>query len=205
VSLSNLVRASQTPLLYANLVVAAGAGVYLAATGYVTTVWPFIVGLLFSPIVFPLLLTPVGLFAGMAHLLSQAKPGVARFLNILSVGTLVTVMAGVCVLVLRLVYDVATVQPIAAVYGVAIALSAWALLALKDRQNLFFTGMLWMTQITAIVIAYFMMTLQWDAATTFWSFWIAMVALVLLQTAYEAMFIKPQQPPQEPPAVPPAA
>ncbi|MDE1153143.1 MAG: hypothetical protein PW788_11455 [Micavibrio sp.] len=190
-SVSGIVRALQSPLLYTNLLIAAGTGVYFALTGYVTLVWPFIVGLLFSPIVLPLLLTPVGLFAGMAHILSQQKPGIARILNILSVGTLVTAMTGTVVLTLRLVYAVALVQPLAAVFGAAIAIAAWALLGMKDRQNLFFTGMLLMLQITTIGIAYGMVTQEWDTTMTFWSFWVAMVAMVLLQTAYEAMFIKP--------------
>ncbi len=198
-TLAQLVRKSLPVLLYTNLVIAAGAGVWLAFTGYVTVVWPLILALLLSPLLFPFFLVPLGLFAGSARIISGSMPLVAKILNVLSVIYLALVLSGYSMICFRVVYDAVMQAPLpAGIFGVAIALAPWALLGMKDRENVFFAGLIWMTEVTAIAVMAAMASYGWDLGYSFWVFWATLLVLLGAQAGYEALFMK-QKPAVTPP------
>ena len=198
-TLALLVKKSLPVLLYTNLVAAAGAGIWLAFTGFVTVVWPLILALLLSPLLFPFFLVPLGLFAGSARVIGGSMPRVAKTLNVLSVIYLAFVLAGYSLICFRVVYDAVMQAPLpAGIFGISIALAPFALLGMKDRDNIFFTGLVWMTQVTAIAVMAAMASYGWDLAYSFWIFWGMLLVMLGAQAAYEAVFMK-QKPAMTPP------
>ena len=201
-ALAPLVKKSLPVLLYANLVAAACAGLWLAFTGYITVVWPLILALLFSPLLFPFFLVPLGLFAGSARIVQGNMPNVAKVLNVLSVIYLAFVLTGYCLICFRIVYDAVAQNPLpASIFGIAIALSPWALLGMKDRENVFFAGLIWMTQITAIAVICAIASYGWTLMYSFWVFWATLLVLLGAQAGYEALFMKTKPDMTPPPSI----
>ncbi len=201
-TLALLVKKSLPVLLYTNMVAAAGAGVWLVFTGYVTIVWPLILALLMSPMLLPFFLVPLGLFAGSARIVQGSMANVAKVLNILSVIYLAFILSGYCLVCFRIVYDAVMKAPLpAGIFGVAIALSPWALLGMKDRDNVFFTGLIWMTQITAIAVMAAMASYGWDLGYSFWVFWGTLLVMLGAQSGYEAVFMKTKPAMTPPPSI----
>lgn len=189
---STVIRKSLSPLIYANLAAMVIAGGFLAAQGYISAIWPAIIALIFSPLILPLYLFPAAFFAGMMQVVSLAYPRVSKFMALVSTLYMVTAFALYCMGTIYLMYSVRGIESVAAFFfGVSAGIAPFAILAAKDRDNLFFTGLVWMAQICSIVVMtlvlVFISIAPWQ---NFWIFWCLMAAMVGAQALYEKIFLK---------------
>jgi len=198
--LSDIVRKSLTPLMVINIAAMVVSGVWLTAEGYIFAVWPAVLVFLFSPFIFPVLILPAGMCAGIMHLMREAKPKLSKVMEVLSVAWLVLAFTFYTMALFRMVagpLGAGDALP-AMVFGVTAAMAPWTVLAAKDRDNLFFTGLVWMAELTAISV-------MCCAVMIGWKFWFSalvflglLTGLVLVQALYEKIFLK-----KDGPAVPP--
>ena len=191
---ASLVKKSLPVLFYANAAAAALAGIWLIYAGHLAGVWPLFLAFIFSPVVLPLLLLPTGFFAGILRLLSNGGGPklIIKVLSFLSIGWIVVVMAGYALLCFHVLADTLATMPLQAmVYACAVALAPFCMLAAKERDNLLFTSLVWYMQIAAVVttLAYVPLGWDWDSWNNFWLFAAIIGVLVLLQAAYEELFM----------------
>lgn len=190
---SAIVKKSLTPLMIVNIAAMVISGVWLTVNGFIFAVWPAVLALLFSPLIFPILILPAAMFAGIMQLMGQAKPVLGKVMAFLSIGYLVLAFTFYIMLLFRMMADPlgspVNVIP-AMVFGVTAALAPWTVLAAKDRDNLFFTGLVWMAELTAVIV-------MCCAVPFGWKFWFSamvflgiMAGMVLVQALYEKMFLK---------------
>jgi hypothetical protein len=189
---STVIRKSLTPLIYANLAAVVIAGGWLAAQGYVSHIWPAVIALIFSPLILPLYLFPAAFFAGMMQVVSLAYPRVSKFMALASTLYMVTAFALYCMGPIYLMYSLRCIESFAAFFfGVSAGGAPFAILAAKDRDNLFFTGLVWMATICSVVVMtlvlVFISIAPWQ---NFWIFWGLMAAMVGAQALYEKIFMK---------------
>jgi hypothetical protein len=196
-TLRDIVQKSLNPLIYANLVGMVLAGLSLIAFGFFPAVWPGFVALLVSPIVFPLLLLPAGFFSGVMVIVQKSHPRVEKAMMVLSVLYLITVLTAYVMLSYHLVghyvlnriflADGVVWQMLipAMVYGAAAGVAPWLILAAKDRDNVFFTGLVFMAEVTALVVMAAGVWQEWS----FWHatriFWLILALLMVIEAAYE--------------------
>lgn len=189
--------------MYLNLGAMVVSGVWLTTQGYIFAVWPAVLVLLFSPFIFPILILPAAMCAGIMHLFGQAKPLLSRVMTVLSVGYLVLAFTFYSMLLFRMMAEpIATPANFIAamVYGVAAALAPWTILAVKDRDNLFFIGLVIMAEVTSIIVMVAAVSLHWGFWVSAFAFWGILTGLVSLQALYERVFLKKDAAPPLPPA-----
>ncbi len=189
--------------MYLNIGAMVISGVWLTTQGYIFAVWPAVLVLLFSPFVFPVLILPAAMCAGIMHLFGQAKPWLGKIMAVLSVGYLVFAFTFYSMLLFRMM-----AEPIGShtnliagmVYGVAAGLAPWTILAVKDRDNLFFTGLVLMAEVTSIIVMVAAVLLQMNFWPSAFAFWGILTGFVMLQALYERVFLKKETvPPVSPP------
>ncbi len=201
---ATLIRKSLTPLIYANLAAVVIAGGWLAAQGYVSHIWPAVIALIFSPLILPLYLFPAAFFAGMMQVVSLAYPRLSKFMALFSTLYMVTAFALYCMGTIYLMYAVMGREPLAAFFfGVAAGVAPFAILAAKDRDNLFFTGLVWMAKLCSLAVMSLVLLKNIAPWHGFWIFWCLMAAMVGAQALYEKIFMK--KPAEVPAVTPPAA
>lgn len=188
---STVIRKSLSPLIYANLAAMVIAGGFLAAQGYISAIWPAIIALIFSPLILPLYLFPAAFFAGMMQVVSLAYPRVSKFMALVSTLYMVTAFALYCMGTIYLMTAVMGREPWAAFFfGVTAGIAPFAILAAKDRDNLFFTGLVWMAKICSLVVMALVLLKNIAPWHGFWIFWGLMAAMVGAQALYEKIFLK---------------
>ena len=203
-TLSGLVQKSLTPLIFINLAAMVMSGVWLLALGLLGGIWGVFLVLLVSPVIFPFLLIPAAMCAGIMRIFAVSKPVLAKVMEILSIVYLVTMLTLSVMGCFDLINDVLAIAPAlipAMIYGVTGALTPWLAFAAKDRENVFFTGLVFMTEAVAIFIMVAGAMMAWQYWTSVLLFWIILMTLVLLQILYERLFLKPATP-AAPPAPP---
>lgn len=186
---STLVRKSLTPLIALNAISMAASGGYLLFQGVWVPLWPAVLMIFLSPVVFPLLMFPAAFFAGVMRVAGEHYSKTSRIMAILSGGWLITILTAYVMTILHVTEPVLSGETLfpALIWSVSASVMPWAILALKDRDNVFFTGLVLMTQLSAI--AAFLAAFSWalDYWQTFGLFWVLMVALVLIEMAVETI------------------
>jgi len=197
-----LARKSLNPLMVLCLIAAAVSCVAVLMTGVWTPLWPAVLGIMLSPLVFPVLLIPAAFFSGVMRLVQAVYPTVARMCMLLTfvwfIGTFGFYTFFVMHMTLPLGAAEATRLP-ALVWAVATAVLPWAILASQDRDNILFTGMVLMMFASAVIVAplvFFLIVPYW---TGFWIFCGMMAAMLSLQALYEHLFLD-KTPPADAPA-----
>jgi len=79
-----LARKSLNPLMVLCLIAAAVSCVAVLMTGVWTPLWPAVLGIMLSPLVFPVLLIPAAFFSGVMRLVQAVYPTVARMCMLLT-------------------------------------------------------------------------------------------------------------------------
>jgi len=206
-SFSGLVKKTPQLLLYANAGIAAAAGIWLVYNGQLIGVWPMFLALIFSPVILPVVLLPTGFFAGVLRVISNGggpKP-VIVILSVLSIGWLVIAMSGYALLCYHELTPAATAMPLyAKIYGCAIAVAPFALLAAKDKDNLLFTGLVCFMQVAVIITTVLppVLQIEWDSWRNFGLCVGIMALFTLLQAAAEELFMGKTPPGSNLPDVP---
>jgi hypothetical protein len=201
--LSDLVKKSLDPLVNINLAGMAVGAIWLVYRNRLGAAWPGVLGLVLSPVIFPMLLIPAAFFAGMMTILEKSNKLLEALMKLLSVLYLITMMSFYEVLMFY--FLTGSPEKPASIYAVAAGVAPWAALARQDRDNLFFTGLILMMQVSAIVLVVFNETFRLkDFDVKFLIIWSTMVLLVTIQALYEKLVLerKLARTPAETPAVP---
>lgn len=196
-TLRNIVKKSLDPLIYINFAGMVLGGLSLASFGFLNAVWPGFIGLLASPLAFPLLLVPAGFFSGVMVIVQKSHPRVETVMMVLSVAYLITVLTAYVMASFHLVglevkdkifMDGAPVWQILApamIFAASAGVLPWLILAAKDRDNVFFTGLVFMTEVTALVVMAVGIWQQWDLWRAARIFWLVLALLMAIEAAYE--------------------
>lgn len=183
-AITEIVKKSLTPLIYVNIVVMAFGGLSLLwmTGGYA---WMGFLALFFSPVCFPILLLPAGILTGLMHLALKSQTArLEKVLTVLSLCYLVSVLSAYTVLCFY--FLVGAPQVPAAMYAVSSAVLPWAIFAAKDRDNVFFTGLVIMMQFSALVLVALNVALRLDDfEQKFWIIWGVMMFCVGVEALVE--------------------
>jgi hypothetical protein len=157
--------------------------------------WPALMAdammLFISSMVFPLLLIPAAFFGGLAKTFHGVHAIVSNTMTSFSVAWLVSMLALGGAWSFESVGGILTApSPLGAaarVWAVCGAVAPWALFARLDRENVFFTGLVWMLEIACVCAAF---SSADGFGARFWLMAGVMGALSCAQAAYEAWFLK---------------
>lgn len=201
-AIKNLVKKSLNPFIAAGIVCVVCSGFWLIGAGHWYALWPAVMAFVASPILFPLLMIPAGFCAGVMMATEKKYPYASRLFAALSFMWFVTLMAGYtawsfAVVLPYIINDAEMLVP-GVVWGIAAGLTPWALFATRDRETVFFTGLVYMAAVVAAVL--FPLSLSYALGTMqiFWFYWLALGVMVGLQSLYEKLFVKPEVAPAPP-------
>jgi len=176
------------------LIAAMASGVLILLTGIWAPLWPSVLGVMLSPLVFPVLLVPAAFLSGVMRIAQAAYPKVARVCMLLAFGWFIGVFGFYAFFVVHMnlslgAPEAATRLP-ALVWTIAMAVLPWTIFAAQDRDNLLFTGMVLMMFAAAAVttpLVFFLIVPYW---TGFWIFCGLMATMLSLQALYEHFFLQ---------------
>ena len=198
-SLSKIVQKSLSPLIYTSLIGMVASGAWLVSLGMMTKIWIPVLILVFAPFILPVLLIPTAFSAGVMRVVEQVYPRFSKFMGFVSIAYLVTLLSFYGAGVFYCVADTPAVLP-AAIFAVTGSTAPWIILAAKDCENVFFTGLVVMMMLTAIALVGLILTVH---VAPFWGqllvFWYILGAMVMLQALFEKLFLETGTP-AEPPA-----
>lgn len=193
-TLSKLVQKSLSPLIYASLIGMVASGAWLVSLGMMMQIWMPVLILVFAPFVLPALMIPAAFAAGVMRVVEKVYPRVSKVMGFLSLAYLVTLLSFYAAGVFYCVKGVPAPLP-AAVFAVTGSTAPWFILAAKDRENVFFTGLIIMMMLTALALVGLIMTVH---VAAFWGqffvFWYILGAMVMLQALYEKLFLETPAP-----------
>lgn len=169
------------PLVGLNCGIMFLSGAWLIIEGGIGIVWPAFLGLMLSWFVFPFLLAPAGILAGIMRVLAHSHPRTAKGMAVASMAWLAFVLS------LYVTGSIAfsTLSAAGILYGISAGIAPWALFNLKDRSNLFFTGLVLMTELAAIVFTVLNVSY---GPTSFWGGLASIFGLVLLMLGLQALY-----------------
>lgn len=205
--IQNIVKKSLNPFLGVGAVCMLCSGVWLITAGHWYVLWTASLAFIFSAIVFPLLMLPAGFCAGMMMATEKMNyPRASRIFQVLSFTWLVMLMAGYTTGIFSiaqgyLIMDTSITVPVV-IWSIAASVTPWAFFATRDRDSIFFSGLIYMTAAVAAVLFPLALVQGWDMVTLFWLFCLVLGAMVGVQAICEKIFHKP--PAADTPEAPPA-
>lgn len=189
-TLSKLVQKSLSPLIYISLIGMVASGAWLVSLGMMFKIWIPVLILVFAPFILPALMIPAAFAAGIMRVVEQVYPRLSKAMGFLSIAYLVTLLSLYGAGVFYCVAGIPALLP-AAVFAVTGSTAPWFILAAKDRENVFFTGLVIMMTLTAIALVGLILTVH---VAAFWGqffvFWYILGAMVMLQALYEKLFLE---------------
>lgn len=191
--LQNLVKKALDPFIWMGAAAMAASGLWLLLEGHWFSLWPAAMAFILSPILFPLLMIPAGFCAGVMLVTEKPFPRAARVFIALTFVWFVTLMAGYTFASFLLVHELAvgdTLIP-ALVWALSASVTPWAFFATRDRGNVFFTGLVFMTALVGAVLLPLAALYGLSGKQLFWSLWLVLGALVSIEALYEKYFFKP--------------
>jgi hypothetical protein len=199
VQISSLVKKSLMPLVVASCIVAAVSGAGLISMGQWRTLLPIVLFFPFSFFVFPILLFPAAFFSGMMQVLEHnEKPAVARVMLGLSLGWLVFAMSLFTAIVFYLMAELISHEQMrlsAATWAVSAVIATWSIFATRDRDNVFFTGLVMMLAVAASIAAWRMTLSEHGFWQIMLTIFLPFVLMLAAQGAAEKIIYK-KPPPQ---------
>jgi hypothetical protein len=168
----------------------AASGGLLLTKGLWQPLWICVMVFVFSPLLFPMIMIPAAFFSGAMQAAQQPAPRLAKVLHIASVGYLVLVLS----FWTEAAFDSVSLLTAAGGYlkiaGLVWALSGtvapWAVFARNDRDNLFFTSLVLMLQVSSLACAALLIADTAPAAPVFWTSCAVLTALSCAQAFYES-------------------
>jgi hypothetical protein len=186
---SALVKKSLDWILWTDLACMVVGGLFMLYGGSLSGAWPGFLGLVMGPLLLPFILLPAAILAGLMNMLGKNNPRAERIFQTLSVLYLVSAMAGYETLIY---WTLSGAHPknAAIIFALGAGIAPWAAHARQDRENLFYTGLIIMMQVAAIVLdAVNEIFRLKDFELKFLIIWGTMLVLVGLQVVYEKMFL----------------
>lgn len=146
---TSLLVSSLTPLVVISGVCLLASGSVFMLEGAIATVWPAFLLVMLGPLVFPFILFPAGLMAGLWNALHGSKRAVVRVFAVASVTYLAFVMAATLGFLAMLATGLpgaggaSSLRFFAEMFVVSGAVTPWAVFALRDRSNQLFILLVW--------------------------------------------------------------
>lgn len=164
----NLVKKTLVPLAVLNGVAMVGSGVWLILLDVWQVAWTGVLGLMFSPFLFPFLMFPGAIFAGLMGQVPPSQPRKADVLMVCAALCFTATLAAYTIFLLIMAsgaFNGATLLP-AVIWALSAAVLPWCILGLKDRDNSFFISLLLLMQVMSIATAVlgFQLALGWWTA-----------------------------------------
>ncbi|MFN7114498.1 MAG: hypothetical protein ACK4PK_09120 [Alphaproteobacteria bacterium] len=192
----NLVKKSLNPFLGVGAVCMVCSGVWLITAGHWYVLWIASLAFIFSALIFPLMMLPAGFCAGMMMATERMNyPRASRIFQTLSFTWLVMLMAGYTTGMFSvaqgyIMMDETITLP-AVIWSIAASVTPWAFFATRDRDSVFFTGLIYMTALVASGLFPLALAQDWAMMSLFWIFCLVLGGLVGMQALYEKFFFKP--------------
>lgn len=161
-----------------NGLVMLGSGVWLVVLGIWQVAWPGVLGLMMSPFLFPFLMFPGALFAGLIGHVPPSQPRKAEILLACAALCFTATLSGYTIILFFLAsggLSGVTLWP-TILWVLSSAVLPWAWLGLKDRDNAFFISLLILMQIMSIVTVWLGFEFQLDWTRAFFVMWGLMAA-----------------------------
>lgn len=202
--IQNIVKKSLNPFIGIGAVCMVCSAVWLISSGYWYALWVATMGLLFYSVIYPTLMIPGAFCAGVMMATQKLYPRASKVFSVLAFVWFCTVLSGYTVLSFifvqsYLIVDATVTVPIV-IWAISAAVTPWAFFFARDRENVFFTGMIYMTALVAVIVIPLSLTYGLSGGQLFWLFWASLGTLVALQALYEKYLHK--TPEAEAPAAP---
>lgn len=154
-----LVRSLVPLVTIAGTCLLASAGVF-TLDGHLGVVWPAFLLVMAGPLVFPFILFPAGLMAGLWNAFHGKGKAIVRVFAVASVGYLALVMAATLALMAALATSLpaASMRFFVEMFVIAGAVTPWAVFALRDRHNQLFILLVWSLAIVGVLLLPFKMS-----------------------------------------------
>lgn len=193
VSISGLVKKSLTPLMVLCPLVMAVSGGFVLFQGHWMPLWPPLLALMFSPLVFPLVLFPAAFFSGVMQVAQTAYPKVSRVCMLLTFAWFVLVLSGYALGVYYIGHGLmqegaVTMLPML-FWTVAVTILPWTIFATKDRDNILFTGLVLMLLVSSAVVVPLLAFGHLAFWAGYWALCGMMAVMLGIQALYEHFFI----------------
>lgn len=191
--IKSIVKKSLDPFIWFGGACMAVSGLWLLYGGQWHALALPIMAFIFSPFIFPLLMIPAGFCAGVMMVTEKQFPRASRVFAGLTFVWFVTLMSGYPVVALLSTGDAidAGYGKAALLWALSAGITPWAFFATRDRGNVFFTGLVYMSALAGAVIFPLAAHQAWGLAQIFWSYWLALGVMVSLQALYEKYLFKP--------------
>jgi hypothetical protein len=193
-----IVKKSLNPLITINGLLLMISGVWLLMSGEWVVIWMPLLGVFISPLVFPILMFPAGLFAGIMTMAERSgRTKTAKVMYFCSLGYLVLLLATYILLCFRLAAPVMGGEKLlpAAVWAVTSGVIPWMIFATNDRDNIPFTILTIMAEKAAIITILAAIFIGMSLWTAFFVFCGVMAIFLCVQRAFEKKFLTPAAPP----------
>lgn len=191
--IKNIVKKSLDPFIWVGGACMAASGIWLLYEGLWQSLAVTTMGFFLSPFIFPLLMIPAGFCAGVMMVTEKQYPRASRVFAVLTFVWFITLMAGYPVV--SLVSTASAIEAgqvnAAIVWALSAGITPWAFFSTRDRGNVFFTGLVYMSALTGAVIFPLAAHEKWNLSQLFWSYWLALAVMVGLQALYEKYLFKP--------------
>ena len=153
-----LVRSLVPLVTIAGTCLLASAGVF-TLDGHLAVVWPAFLLVMLGPLLFPFILFPAGLMAGLWSAFHGKHKAIVRVFAVASVAYLSLVMAATLALMAALSTSlpVNSMRFFAEMFVVSGAVAPWAVFALRDRNNQLFIMLVWSMTIIGTLLLPFKM------------------------------------------------
>lgn len=148
-----LVRSLVPLVTIAGACLLASAGVF-TLDGHLGVVWPAFLLVMLGPLLFPFILFPAGLMAGLWNAFHGKGKAIVRVFAVASVGYLALVMSATLAVMAALATNlpVDSMRFFAEMFVVAGAVTPWAVFALRDRNNQLFILLVWSLAIVGALL-----------------------------------------------------
>lgn len=149
-----MVRSHVPLVIIAGVCLLASAGV-LGVDGHLGVVWPAFLLVIMGPLVFPFILFPAGLMAGLwSAFHGKKKKAIVSIFAVGSVAYLALVMAATLALTASLATAVTSpsMRLFAETFVVVGAVTPWAVFALRDRYNQLFLMLVWSLLLVSLLL-----------------------------------------------------
>lgn len=192
-TISAVVKAALWPLIVlGSLALLAGGGMFLAHDVW-RPLWPGVMAFALSFLVFPVLLIPAAMFAGIMTAFAHSNKTLADVCGFLSLAWIVVVFSLCAAASFYLVEDFATTPLRLAMllWAVGGTVTPWAFFARKDRDNILFTGLVLMLLVGSLFAGWLhFVEIEMGFGRTFLAVAAVLSVMVLLQALYEKISLK---------------
>ncbi len=191
--IQNIIKKSLDPFIWFGGLCMVGSGGWLLYVDQWRAMWPAGMAFVASPFIFPLLMIPAGFCAGVMMVTQHQFPRASRVFAVLTFGWFVTLMTGYPVVSLAFAADAVQAGYLVpgVIWALAAAITPWAFFSTRDRGNVFFTGLVYMSALVGAIIFPLAAHEKWSLSQIFYTYWLVLAALVGAEALYEKFFFKP--------------